>query len=68
MRVTGFVLTIVTLSNVPVWADTPTFSKDVAPILYKHCAAAITRMTSRRCRCMTYKEARPWAASIKRLW
>ena len=31
-------------------ADTPTFTKDVAPILYKRASNVIARRCSRRCR------------------
>ena len=46
-------------------AATPTFSKDVAPILYKNCVechrpGAIAPMSL-----MTYDDARPWARAIK---
>src|SRR5262245_10509029 len=43
----------------------PTFSKDVAPILYKHCTSChrpgeIAPMSLR-----TYEDARPWARAIR---
>jgi hypothetical protein len=46
-------------------AATPTFSKDVAPILYKNCvechrSGAIAPMSF-----MTFDDARPWARAIK---
>lgn len=46
-------------------AATPTFSKDVAPILYKNCVAChrpgdIAPMTL-----LTYENTRPWARSIR---
>jgi hypothetical protein len=53
------------LSALPASAQTPTFSKDVAPILYKSCVechrpGAIAPMSL-----LTFDEARPWARSIK---
>ena len=46
-------------------AGAPTFSKDVAPILYKNCVechrpAALAPMSL-----LTYEDARPWARAIK---
>ncbi|HEU4390953.1 MAG TPA: hypothetical protein VFV34_24320, partial [Blastocatellia bacterium] len=42
-----------------------TFNKDVAPILYKNCAACHRANDIAPMSLLTYKEARPWARSIK---
>ena len=46
-------------------ADTPTFTKDVAPILYEHCVVChrpgeVAPMTLIR-----YEDVRPWSRAIK---
>ncbi len=43
----------------------PTFSHDVAPILYKHCASCHHSNDIAPMSLMTYQEAKPWAAAIK---
>ena len=45
--------------------DKPTFSKDVAPILYKSCIQCHRAGEAGPMAFTTYKEARPWAAAIK---
>jgi hypothetical protein len=42
-----------------------TFSRDVAPILFKNCVACHRPDHSAPMSLLTYKEARPWARSIK---
>jgi Copper type II ascorbate-dependent monooxygenase, C-terminal domain len=42
-----------------------TFNKDVAPIFYKNCAECHRQVDIAPMSLMTYKEARPWARSIK---
>jgi len=42
-----------------------TFTKDVAPILYKNCAACHRAGEIAPMSLMTYKEVRPWAKSIR---
>jgi len=41
-----------------------TFTRDVAPILYKHCVACHHPNDIAPMSLLTYKDARPWAASI----
>ena len=60
------------LAAVPVLAaDTPggetpvTYSKDVAPILYKNCVGCHRPNDIAPMSLLTYKDARPWAASIR---
>jgi hypothetical protein len=56
--------TIVSLA--PLAAETtPTFTKDVAPILYKNCASCHRPGDIGPMSLLTYQEARPWAASIR---
>jgi hypothetical protein len=45
----------------------PTFSKDVAPIFYKNCAACHRPGEIAPMSLLTYKEVRPWARSIKQV-
>jgi mono/diheme cytochrome c family protein len=48
-------------------ADTPvTFTKDVAPILYKNCVSCHRDGEMAPMSLVTYKDARPWAKSIRR--
>jgi hypothetical protein len=46
-------------------ADAPTFSKDVAPILYKNCTNCHRPGEIAPMSLLTYKDARPWARSIR---
>ena len=46
-------------------ARTVTFSKDVAPILFKNCATCHRQGELAPMSLLTYKDARPWARSIK---
>jgi hypothetical protein len=43
----------------------PTFSHDVAPILYKHCITCHHPGDIAPMSLLTYKDARPWAAAIR---
>jgi hypothetical protein len=43
----------------------PTFSKDVAPILYKHCTACHRAGEAAPMSLITYEESRPWARAIR---
>lgn len=58
-------LLIFALAVAPLAAGTPTFSHDVAPILHKHCASCHHADDIAPMPLLTYKDARPWAASIK---
>jgi hypothetical protein len=46
-------------------AGAPTFSKDVAPILYKNCVECHRASAMAPMSLLTYDEARPWARAIK---
>ncbi|MBA3270786.1 MAG: thiol-disulfide isomerase, partial [Acidobacteria bacterium] len=43
----------------------PTFSKDVAPVLYKHCTTCHRPGEVAPMSLLTYEETRPWARSIR---
>src|SRR5579885_3812428 len=43
----------------------PTFSRDVAPVLYKHCAGCHHANDIAPMPLITYNDAKPWAAAIK---
>jgi len=43
----------------------PTFSKDVAPILFNRCAECHRKGEAAPMQLMTYKEVRPWAKAIR---
>src|SRR2546430_5384788 len=46
-------------------AAPPTFTRDIAPILYKHCATCHHPNDIAPMPLLSYKQVRPWAASIK---
>lgn len=46
-------------------AAAPTFTKDVAPILYKNCASCHRPGESAPMSLLTFNDARPWAKSIR---
>src|SRR5690349_8298980 len=46
-------------------AGAPTFSKEVAPILYKNCASCHRAGEIAPMSLLTYEQARPWAKSIR---
>jgi hypothetical protein len=49
----------------PTPAAAPTFSKDVAPILFEHCANCHRPGEIAPMSLLTYEQARPWAKSIR---
>ena len=53
------------LAAAPAFAGAPTFSKDVAPILYKNCVECHRPTAMAPMSLLTYEEARPWARAIK---
>jgi hypothetical protein len=46
--------------------EAPTFSRDVAPILYKHCASCHRRGEIAPMPLLTFEDVRPWARAIAR--
>ncbi len=55
----------VMLIAAPVLASPPTFSKDVAPILYKSCVECHRPDAMAPMPLITYEDARPWARAVK---
>jgi len=49
---------------VPAYGATPTFTKDIAPILHENCAQCHRPNDIAPMSLLTYEEARPWAKSI----
>jgi hypothetical protein len=47
-------------------ADTPTFTKDVAPIFYKSCIECHRATMFAPMSLTSFEDARPWLSSIKR--
>jgi len=60
----GLVVLSTTMANSGVKKEV-TFNKDIAPILYQNCAECHRSNDIAPMALMTYKEARPWARSIK---
>src|SRR5947207_10267300 len=57
----------VSIVAAPVFAagGAPTFSKDVAPILYKNCVECHRPTAMAPMSLLAYEDARPWARAIK---
>ena len=49
----------------PAAAATPTFARDVAPILYKNCVECHRPNAMAPMSLMTYEDARPWARAVR---
>jgi hypothetical protein len=66
---TVFVVTVLALPVISttqkISASTPTFSADVAPILFKNCASCHRPGEIAPMSLLTYENARPWARSIR---
>jgi len=56
---------VAAFSGNPLSAAEPTFSHDVAPILYKHCVSCHRPNDIAPMSLESYAEARPWAAAIR---
>jgi hypothetical protein len=63
--VVGFVGVFILSLAPAALAQVPTFTKDVAPILYKNCSQCHRPNEVAPMSLMTYDEVRPWARSIK---
>ena len=59
----GTILIAATLPAADSVKPTPTFAKDVAPILYKNCTTCHRPGEIAPMSLLNYKEARPWAKS-----
>ena len=62
--ITGLALPLIGLTPATS-ASTPTFSADVAPILFKHCASCHRPGEIAPMSLLTYETTRPWARSIR---
>src|ERR1035438_3044482 len=60
-----FLAASVIWSGEPASSAPPTFTKDVAPILYKNCASCHRKGEIAPMSLLTYEQARPWAKSIR---
>src|SRR5438132_722247 len=56
---------IAALAAIPLSGAAPTFSREVAPILYRHCVSCHHENDIAPMSLLTYKDAKPWATSIK---
>ena len=59
------IVVIVATPAVTAAQDAPTFTKDVAPVLYKNCVACHRPGEMGPMSLVTYADARPWAKSIR---
>ena len=58
--------TVIAITACPAFAaDAPTFSKDVAPILFKSCVECHRPTAMAPMSLLTYEDARPWARQMK---
>ena len=58
-------LILLSLTTLSLTAATPTFTADVAPILYQHCTVCHHANDLAPMSFLTYKETKPWAAAIR---
>jgi hypothetical protein len=58
-------LLLVSSVGLPAFAAAPTYSKDVAPILFRHCTDCHHANDIAPMPLMTYEQTKPWAAAIK---
>src|SRR5690349_9332840 len=65
MRLLTLIGAVLLSASAAAAADAPTFTKDVAPIVYAHCAECHRPTMYAPMSLMTYEAARPWARSIK---
>jgi hypothetical protein len=56
---------LLALAAMPAFAAAPTFTKDVAPIFYKHCVGCHHPNDIAPMSLVDYRSARPWAKSIR---
>src|SRR2546428_14149858 len=66
-RVAGFAVAVIALAPSGVFAapPAPTFTKDVAPILYNSCVGCHREGEIAPMALVSYQDARPWAKAIK---
>ncbi len=61
----GLAAVLLTAGASPAQGQTPTFSKDVAPIVYEKCAECHRPGSMAPMSLMTYEDIRPWARAVK---
>ena len=61
----AFMLAVCPIGSAQTTPPTPTFSKDVAPILFDHCANCHRPGEIAPMSLLTYEQVRPWAKSIR---
>ncbi len=59
------VLSVAGIANAEAAEGTPTFAKDVAPILYENCVSCHRPNHLAPMSLITYNDARPWARAVK---
>src|SRR5919109_475510 len=64
LLVIGYATTHVRTADAPTLV-TPTFAKDVAPIVYKHCSHCHRPGEVAPMSLLSYEDVRPWARAIK---
>jgi len=65
IRLAATIAGMAAVCAVPAFAQTPTFSKDIAPIFQKSCDNCHRPGSIAPMSLLTYRDARPWARSIK---
>jgi hypothetical protein len=65
MRALGSLLLLLTATTQAQAAETPTYSKDVAPILFNRCASCHRPKDIAPFSVLDFKSARPWAKAIR---
>jgi len=65
LRVLGFLSALVGVSLGVDAAETPTFTRDIAPLFYKNCTGCHRPGEIAPMSLLTYEEARPWVKSIR---
>src|SRR5947207_976114 len=65
MRRLSIVLGLISVTASAATAATPTFAKDVAPILYRNCVECHRPNAMAPMALITYDDARPWARAVK---
>ena len=65
MRVAMMTAAVLACASTAFSAGAPTFSKDVAPILFKSCVECHRPSAMAPMSLMTYEDARPWARAIR---
>ncbi len=65
-KISAWVIAVLALAPAALAADKPTFSKDIAPLLYKNCVVCHRTGEIAPMSLMTYEETRPWVKAIQK--